>query len=181
MHYVSNRRRITILKTLKRHYNPCVISYIRYYIKQRELFDMAKSKAVITLQSYGIYSQWDSQSKALPQIQQFTTEVIASIDVEFGLIINIKKGKGEKLHYCIYHPNIPDDEGDIMPPFTGEVYIKESDWQFYLGDTLWSPIENKLGDWRMTITHNNKIVADKTFTVKQAPVRTEEDFWKKRR
>lgn len=52
---------------------------------------MAKLKPIITLQSYGIYSTWDNESKALPQIEQFTTEVIATLDVEFGLIINIKK------------------------------------------------------------------------------------------
>ena len=103
----------------------------------------------------------DSKSKALPQIEQFTTNVIAKLDVEFGLIINIKKAKGEKLHFCIYHPDIPDSNGEIMPPFEGVEYIKENDWQFYLGDTLWEPIENKLGDWRMTLTLNNKIIADK--------------------
>jgi hypothetical protein len=38
---------------------------------------MAKLKPSVTLQSYGIYSTWDSSSKALPQIEQFTTDVIA--------------------------------------------------------------------------------------------------------
>ena len=68
---------------------------------------MAKLKPSVTLQSYGIYSTWDSSSKALLQIEQFTTDVIAEIDVEFGLIVNIKKAKGEKLYFCIYHPDIP--------------------------------------------------------------------------
>ena len=52
---------------------------------------MAKSKPEVSIQSCGIYSTWDSKSKALPQIEQFTTNVIAKLDVEFGLIINIKK------------------------------------------------------------------------------------------
>ncbi|KDC52356.1 DUF3859 domain-containing protein [Pseudoalteromonas sp. S3431] len=141
---------------------------------------MAKTKPVVTLQSHGIYSKWDSESKALPQIEQFTTNVIAEVDVEFGLIVNIKKGKGEKLHYCIYHPDIPDSHGDVMDPFEGDVYVKNSDWNFYLGDTLWLPIENKLGDWRMTIELNGKVIADKTFKVALEAERTETDFWKNR-
>jgi len=141
---------------------------------------MAKIKPIITLQSYGIYSTWDNESKTLPQIEQFTTEVTATLDVEFGLIINIKKAKGEKLHYCIYHPNIPDDEGDIMPPFSGVVYVKDSDWHFYLGDTLWSPINNKLGNWRMTIEYNGKLIADKTFNVALATERSDVEFWQDR-
>ena len=72
---------------------------------------MAKSKQQITLESYGIYTHWDKASKSLPQIMQFTTKVTAFIDVEFGLIVNIKKAKGEKLHYCIYHPGIIDSDG----------------------------------------------------------------------
>jgi len=45
---------------------------------------MAKSKPEVSIQSCGIYSTWDSKSKALPQIEQFTTNVIAKLDVEFG-------------------------------------------------------------------------------------------------
>jgi len=141
---------------------------------------MAKSKPEVSIQSCGIYSTWDSKSKALPQIEQFTTNVIAKLDVEFGLIINIKKAKGEKLHFCIYHPDIPDSNGEIMPPFESVEYIKENDWQFYLGDTLWEPIENKLGDWRMTLTLNNKIIADKTFNVALEEQGSVNDFWRKR-
>ena len=141
---------------------------------------MAKLKPSVTLQSYGIYSTWDSSSKALPQIEQFTTDVIAEIDVEFGLIVNIKKAKGEKLHFCIYHPDIPNEEGDVLPPFEGVEYVKDNDWHFYLGDTLWEPIGNKLGPWRMTLTLNSKIIADKTFNVALEAQQTEVDFWKKR-
>lgn len=141
---------------------------------------MAKSKPIISLQSYGIYSNWDSKSKSLPQIKEFTTDVNAKLDIEFGLIVNIKKAKGEKLHFCIYHPDIPDENGDIMAPFEGVEYVKDNDWHFYLGDTLWEPIENKLGDWRMTLTLNNQVIADKTFNVQLEEQRTETDFWKKR-
>ena len=122
---------------------------------------MAKSKPQITLESYGIYSHWDKADKALPQITQFTTQVKAELDVEFGLIVNIKKAKGEKLHYCIYHPGIIDADGEEMQPFEGTVYVKDNDWSFYLGDTVWEPIEDKIGNWRMTLSLAGKIIADR--------------------
>lgn len=57
---------------------------------------MAKRSVVVEMTSYGIYTTWDSKSKDLPKIQEFTTTVDAEIDVEFGYILNIKKAKGEK-------------------------------------------------------------------------------------
>jgi len=140
---------------------------------------MAKSNIKYAITSYGIYDQWNNDSKSLPKIQKFTTEVPAAIDVEFGFIINIKKGKGKKITFCIFHPDIPDDEGNILPPFSGEMYIKNSDWHFYLGDTIWAPIKNKLGDWRMTIECDNTIIADKTFNVCEPDEFLEAKFWKR--
>lgn len=124
---------------------------------------MAKVKPEYTLVSCGIYSSWEEESKNLPQILSFTTDVKAEIDVEFGYIINVKKGKGIKLKFCVYHPDIPDKNGNVMEPFTGEVYVKNNDWSFYLGDTVWEPINNKLGNWRFVIECEGKIIADKTF------------------
>ncbi|MEL0642588.1 DUF3859 domain-containing protein, partial [Pseudoalteromonas aliena] len=51
---------------------------------------------------------------------------------------------------------------------------------FYLGDTLWLPIVNKLGDWRMSLELNGKIIADKSFNVALDQESTETDFWKTR-
>jgi len=141
---------------------------------------MAKAKPITSMQSFGIYTQWDSSSKDLPQIQSFTTKVPAKLDIEFGFIVNFKKAKGEKLRYCIYHPEIPDAEGVAMPPFEGIEYVKDNDWDFYLGDTLWEPISNKTGDWRMTIELNGKIIADKTFAVFEQEAMSEIEFWQKR-
>ena len=141
---------------------------------------MAKSKQQITLESYGIYSKWDKADKALPQITQFTTQVKAELDIEFGLIVNIKKAKGEKLHYCIYHPGIIDADGEVMQPFEGNVYVKDNDWSFYLGDTVWEPIEDKIGHWRMTLSLAGKVIADKTFNLTNEQTKTEDDFWKHR-
>ena len=134
---------------------------------------MAKSKAVVEMLSYGIYSTWDSYSKALPKVKKFTTEITAEIDIEFGFIIYIKKAKGCKLYYCIYHPDIPDKKGKPLAPFDGEEYVRSNDWDFYLGDTIWEPIDNKVGDWRMIIEIDGKLVAEKTFSVND-----EASFWR---
>lgn len=126
---------------------------------------MAKQKPVIKLQTYGIHSKWQSKSKVLPKIKEFTTDIPAEIDIEFGLIVNIKNARGGKIFYCIDHPGICDDAGKIRAPFTGEVHITNNDWDFYLGDTIWVPIDDKCGPWRMTIELNKQIIADKTFNI----------------
>ena len=63
---------------------------------------MAKNKPVVHLHSYGIFTTWDSESKKLPKIKEFTLDIPAEIDIEFGFTVNIKKAKGEKIRYCIY-------------------------------------------------------------------------------
>jgi hypothetical protein len=124
---------------------------------------MAKRKSEIRIKSFGIYSKWDKESKELPRILEFTTRVPAELDVEFGFIVNIVGAKNRHLEFCIYHPDIPDADGKIRPPFADTVFIKTNDWDFYLGDTIWDPVENKLGDWRMTLELDGKIIAEKTF------------------
>ncbi|MER2492437.1 DUF3859 domain-containing protein [Catenovulum sediminis] len=141
---------------------------------------MAKSKVVVEMLSYGIYSKWDNNDKSLPKIQEFTTQVPAEVDIEFGFIVNIKKARGAKIRYCIYHPDIPDKHGQAMPPFDGEEYVRNNSWDFYLGDTIWLPIEDKIGEWRMEIELDNKIIASKTFDVFQPESAGEIGFWKKR-
>ena len=140
---------------------------------------MAKANIQHTITSFGIYDKWDNSNKALPKITQFTLNVPAKIDIEFGFIVNIKKGKGKKITYCIYHPDIPDDKGKIMPPFDGNIYIKDNNWDFYLGDTIWEPIHNKIGDWRMTVECDGKIIADKTFVIGEPNEIEEAKFWKR--
>ncbi len=124
---------------------------------------MAKRKPKIRIRSYGIYSKWESESKDLPKIKEFTTHVPAEIDVEFGFIVNIIGAKNQELEYCIYHPGILDAHGNRRAPFAGTVYAKTNDWNFYLGDTIWAPIADKLGDWRMTLDLDGTTIAEKTF------------------
>lgn len=126
---------------------------------------MVKRKPIIKLDSYGIYRSWDPDSKDLPRIAEFTTTVPAEIDIEFGLVVNIKNAKNKQLEYCIDHPGILDEEGQVRAPFDGVVYVRSNDWNFYLGDTIWEPIDDKLGPWRMTLQLEGKLVAVKTFEV----------------
>ena len=133
------------------------------------LFDlpakMAKQKPQVKLRSHGIYRGWDAKAKELPRIAEFTLRVPAVIDVEFGFVINVKGGKNKELYYCIDHPGILDGDGNRRDPFDGTVYVKTNDWDFYLGDTIWDPIEDKLGVWRMTVELDDKVVAEKAFEV----------------
>ena len=126
-------------------------------------YRMARRRPEITIETFGIYSKWNSQSDDLPRILDFTTKVQAKIDVEFGFVVSIKGGKNCKLQYCIDHPGILDADGSVRPPFDGFVYVKTNDWQFYLGDTIWEPIDDKLGNWHMTLALEDKVVAEKTF------------------
>jgi len=126
---------------------------------------MPKRKPEIRIRSYGIYSNWDAKTKLLPKIEEFTTRVRATIDIEFGFIINIKWAKNAELDYCIDHPGILDSNGKRRAPFDGSVYVKTNDWDFYLGDTIWEPLKDKLGPWKMSVEMDGKVVAEKTFEI----------------
>ena len=127
--------------------------------------NMAKQKPIVRLRTFGLYSQWDSESKALPDFVESTTRIPARVDIEFGLVVNIVGGKNLPLHYCIDHPGIEDEHGDIRAPFEGIVHIKTNDWDFYLGDTIWEPIKDKVGLWRMSLELDGKVVAEQSFEV----------------
>ncbi|MFC3123169.1 DUF3859 domain-containing protein [Agaribacter flavus] len=141
---------------------------------------MAKQKPSFEIHSYGIYDGWDESSKKLPKIKTFTTNIPAVLDIEFGLILQVKRGKGICLDWIIYHPDVCDKKGRPMPPFEGEVYVRTNDWEFYLGDTIWEPIENAEGDWHMMLSYKDKCIAEKTFSVAKEHGDGEIQFWKKR-
>ncbi|ACA88685.1 DUF3859 domain-containing protein [Shewanella woodyi] len=126
---------------------------------------MSKLKFDVNIIYSGIFTKWNEQSDSLPRLTKATVHVPAEVDIEFGFIAQIKKAKNQKLRYCIYHPDIPDDDGEIRPPFDGELYVESNDWKFYIGDTIWAPIQNKTGKWRMTLELKGKVIAEKTFKV----------------
>jgi hypothetical protein len=89
----------------------------------------------------------------------------ARVGIEFGYILNFKKAKGKLISYCIEHPPFLDRNGEVAPSFTGEAYVRANDWSFYLGDTVWEPVEDKLGRWRLITELEGKTVGDETFTL----------------
>jgi hypothetical protein len=125
---------------------------------------MAKQKPEIKIESCGLYTPLDKKGKALPKLVRFTEEIPCELDVEFGYILHIRKGRGMKLTFQIDHPTFICDEGDPNP-FVGEEYVRESDWKFFLGDTTWEPLEDKAGDWRIRTWLDGDLVADRTLTL----------------
>ena len=123
---------------------------------------MGKRKVDIELYSFGEYSKWDRNSKELPNLVDVTETIKAEIGTEFGYVLKIKRGKGKKLEFRIIHPPFKDDHGNLMPDFTGEYYINSNDYSFFLGDCIWEPLDDKLGEWRLITYLDGKLIADKT-------------------
>ncbi len=128
---------------------------------------MPKKRLQIRVESFGRYSNWERGSKELPHIMDFTEEIPAVEQVEFGMVLHIKGGKGIKLDYCIKHPPFKGEPEKPEPAFTGEYYINSNDYRFYIGDCIWAPVEDKCGIWHIIVEYNKNIVAEKKFLVKQ--------------
>ncbi|MEZ7948661.1 MAG: DUF3859 domain-containing protein [Macellibacteroides fermentans] len=124
---------------------------------------MPRLKPEFEICSFGLYTAWDRESKELPKVRKHTLEIIAETGVEFGLILSVKKAKGEVLEYRIDHPPFTDEQGNIAPPFEGTYYISSNDFRFFLGDTVWEPVEDKKGIWKLSVYYKGKEVAGKQF------------------
>jgi hypothetical protein len=66
-----------------------------------------------------------------------------------------------------------------MPPFIGEVHVRNNDWNFYLRDTLWEPLENQIGDWRMMIELEGRVIAQKSLVCSWSTAMVNCSFGKK--
>ncbi len=126
---------------------------------------MKRRKPVFELYSFGHFAEWNRESKQIPKILEITTDIKAEIGVEFGYVLKIKKGKGEKITFRIDHPPFKDNTGEVAPPFTGEEFIRTNDYEFFLGDCIWEPLNDKLGKWELTTFYEGKTVAKKTFNL----------------
>jgi hypothetical protein len=115
--------------------------------------------------SYGQYTTWDRESKELPQLLEMTEKVEARIDAEFGMIVEITGAKGRYLNYRIDHPPFADKNGNIAPPFEGSHQVRSTPFQFFLGDTIWAPVEDKRGEWKMSIFFEDQLVASKVLQI----------------
>ena len=126
---------------------------------------MAKRKLSHKVVNHGMYGGWDRDSKELPTLEKSNDTIPARLEVEFGYILNIKNAKGKVLEFRIEHPPFTDDAGEIALPFVGELYVRTNDWDFFLGDKVWEPVEDKIGDWRLITKIENEILEDRTFSI----------------
>ena len=126
---------------------------------------MAKKKVDIKIVNFGIYDKFDKDDEELPQLVEFSDKIPARLDIEFGMIVEIKKARGEVISWRIDHPPFKNSSGDIAPPFTGEFHVNSPVYKFFLGDTIWEPIHNKLGIWDLSISWNGSIMARKKLKV----------------
>jgi hypothetical protein len=126
---------------------------------------MARKKPDVSMHSHGLYDGWDRDSKDLPNLVKITTEIEAELDVEFGYVLRIRNARNSKITFRIEHPPFKDSSGDVAPPFDGELYVKTNDFRFFLGDTIWAPVEDKRGEWRLITWLDGEKVADKTLVM----------------
>ena len=123
---------------------------------------MAKKKIKVELYSYGEYEQWDRNNNDIPKLIDITETIKCKIGTEFGYVLKINGAKGKILDYRIDHPSFKDESGKVAPPFTGTIRIYKNYYEFFLGDSIWEPIEDKMGNWILTTWIDNEIVARKT-------------------
>ena len=123
---------------------------------------VSRKKIDINLYSFGQYTEWDRNSRKLPKIVNISDVIEAEVGTEFGYVLKIKSGKGKKIEFKIIHPPFTDGNGEIMPDFTGEYYVNSNDYEFFLGDYIWEPLEDKLGNWRLITYLDGQVIADKT-------------------
>ncbi len=126
---------------------------------------MPRKKVSVEIHSFGIYSKWERNKKELPKLIKITDRIPAEVDIEFGYVLQIKKAKGKTISFIIEHPPFKDDEGNTRPPFEGEHFINSNDFRFFLGDSVWEPVEDKKGEWRLISMIDNAVVADKSLFV----------------
>lgn len=118
------------------------------------------------MKSFGLYEAFDRDSDELPRFLKRTVKIPARVGVEFGYILHITGGKGKTIDFVIDHPPFVDAKtGQTAPPFTGEVFINSNDYRFFLGDTIWLPVEDKTGPWTLITNCEDKLLAEKTLTV----------------
>ena len=115
----------------------------------------------IDIISYGVYTRREGETKALPKLLSLTQQIEATPDLEFGIIVEIKKARGRYLDFSIDHPPFKNEEGDIVPSFTGTFRVKYNPFRFFLGETILDPIEDKCGEWKISIFLKEKLLTSK--------------------
>ncbi|TRX65782.1 DUF3859 domain-containing protein [Carboxylicivirga sp. M1479] len=128
---------------------------------------MAKKKITWELYSYGEYSRWERSSKKLPKLIKITDRIKIHEDLEFGYVLKIKGAKGKVVDYIIEHPPFKDPKGNIEPSFKGQYFINSNDYEFFLGDTVWEPYDDKVGDWLLLTYLDGQLIAEKKIVLQR--------------
>lgn len=130
---------------------------------------MAKKKKelLVKTESYGLYAKWSNRCRELPLFLKFTDQLPLRVESEFGFILHIKNGKGLSVSYTVEHPPFKNEKGIKEPSFRGEIPIRDNDFKVYVGDTLWEPLCDKTGIWRVVAKINNTVYEDKKFIISQ--------------
>lgn len=115
--------------------------------------------------SFGEYSGWNKNEKELPHLLRLTGKLKAAAQMEFGMLVRIKKAKGRYLSYKIIHPPFSDASGNPVPEFTGDYQIRTNPADFFLGDSIGPPLDDKKGDWIFSIYFDDQLVAEKVITL----------------
>jgi hypothetical protein len=136
-----------------------------FFINAYKLKRSNKPTPEVEILSYGLYSGWDKTGKSLPKLVKMTESIEAALDIEFGMIVEIIKGKGRFLTYRIDHPPFTDANGNVEPPFIGEYQVRANPYRFFLGDTIWAPVEDKRGEWTLSVYFEDEMVAQKTLSL----------------
>jgi hypothetical protein len=126
---------------------------------------MSLKKVNCRIEHYGIYRGWDRKARHLPTLVRFARTIPAQLDIEFGYVLHICGGRGKKIDYCIEHPPFTSSNGTIAPPFCGSLFITSNSYDFFLGDSLWEPLHDKTGTWRLITRIDTAIVADESFEI----------------
>ncbi len=119
----------------------------------------------VNIISFGKYTSWDSTEKNLPALEVLAGRLPAELDLEFGMIVEIRQGKGRFINYLIDHPPFRDERGDLVPPYTGEHHIRSNPEKFFLGDCILKPANDKKGRWTFKIKFEDILLAEKEIEI----------------
>ncbi len=126
---------------------------------------MPRRKPFIKIFNFGRYTTWNKTSRELPKILEYTQTIEAINGNEFGIIIDVKDAKSKVLDFVIKHPPIKDDNGNLLPQFKGHLFVKTHNTQFFVGDGIWLPVEDKVGAWEVLVYMDGKLEVSKKFEI----------------
>ncbi len=126
---------------------------------------MPRKTPDIKLISRGLYTPFHRAGEDLPRLIEATRSVPASLDSEFGCIIEVRGGRGLTLAFTIEHPSFVDEKGETVPTFEGEFFIDANEYRMFVGDTLWEPLADKVGRWTIRVFIEKQAVIEEWFDV----------------